>query len=145
MELKSGQLAHPGWTRTGWAWLTVSVLLVSFAQLALKYAMQQLPPDSGFSVYMELLRPANIVSVDLPVVLGIIAYLLSVICWLGTLARLPLSMAYPVLAISYLFVYGGAIVLPWFEEVVSATRLTGIVLVIAGVWLVSLPGPGEKG
>ena len=126
-------------SRGGWRWLTISVLLVSFAQLALKYAMQHLPAGQGLEVYLAMLRPGYFVSVDLPVALGLMAYIASVLCWIGTLSRLPLSMAYPALALSYLFVYFGAVFLPMFAEQVDPVRLLGIALVIFGVWLVSRP------
>lgn len=135
MELTS----HP-YSRSGWRWLAISVALVTVAQLALKYAMQQLPTGHGFEVFVVMLRPANIVGVDLLIISGIGCYVLSVLCWIGTLSRLPLSMAYPALALSYLTVYAGAILLPWFHETADMTRMLGILLVIFGVWLVSLPG-----
>ncbi|HKI73314.1 MAG TPA: 4-amino-4-deoxy-L-arabinose-phosphoundecaprenol flippase subunit ArnF [Pseudomonadales bacterium] len=131
MELKS---------KSGWLWLSVSVVLVSAAQLLLKFGIQQLPPDQGLAAYLEIIAPANIVPIALPIVLGLGGYVISVLCWIGTLARLPLSMAYPSLALSYLLVYAGAMVLPAFDEKGSAIRLGGILLVIAGVWLVSLQG-----
>ena len=129
--------------RSGWLWLSISVALVSFAQLMLKYGMQQLPSGRDATVYLAMLQPDNIVSIDLPVITGLASYVVSVICWIGTLSRLPLSMAYPSLALSYLFVYLGAILLPMFDETVDVTRLAGIALVIFGVWLVSLPGSSD--
>lgn len=125
--------------RHGWLWLSISVVLVSFAQLLLKYAMQQLPGGPGAAAYLMVLQRAYWFSVDLPIVLGLGSYVISVLCWIGTLSRLPLSMAYPSLALSYLLVYAGATWLPMFNETGSPTRLFGILAVILGVWLVSLP------
>ena len=123
----------------GWFWLSISVALVSAAQLLLKFGMQQLPPDQGLAAYLDIIRPDHIVPVALPIFLGLVGYVVSVLCWIGTLARLPLSVAYPSLALSYLLVYAGATVLPMFDEKGSVIRLAGILLVIGGVWLVSLP------
>lgn len=127
-------------TRTsGWFWLSVSVLLVSFAQLSLKFAMQQMPGEPGVDMIIAMIQPAHWFDVVLPIVLGMSSYVLSVVCWIGTLSRLPLSMAYPSLALSYLLVFAGAVLLPWFQEDWEVSRLVGIGCVIFGVWLVSLP------
>lgn len=124
----------------GWVWLSISVALVSIAQLVLKYAMQQIPAGGGVAAYFVLLRPDYFVRADLPILIGIASYVASVLCWIGTLSRLPLSMAYPSLALSYLLVYLGAVLLPVFHETGGLVRLAGIAMVIFGVWLVSLPG-----
>ena len=130
MELKSNG---------GWIWLSVSVVLVSVAQLLLKYAMQRVPDGPGIEAYLQIIEPDNIIAVALPIVVGLGCYVLSVLCWIGTLTRLPLSMAYPSLALSYLLVYFGATMLPIFNEQGSAIRVLGIGAVIVGVWMVSLP------
>lgn len=131
--------------RAGWLWLSASVILVSCAQLTLKYAMQQLPGGEGMAPWFAMLRPENFLRIDLPVVIGLACYVISVVCWIGSLSRLPLSMAYPSLALSYLLVYFGAILLPVFNEAIDSTRLFGIGLIIFGVWLVSLPGKVSAG
>ena len=125
--------------------MSVSVVLVSFAQLSLKFAMQNLPVAPDIESYMEIFGPKYLVSVVLPIALGLGSYVVSVLCWIGTLARLPLSMAYPSLALSYLVVYFGATLLPMFDESADTVRLVGIALVIAGVWLVSLPASRAAG
>jgi len=118
----------------------MSVVLVTVAQLCLKFAMQQLPGGPGLESWSRIMDTAYLTDVVVPLVIGLACYGASVFCWLRTLSRLPLSIAYPTLASSYLLVYVCAVALPVFDESLSITRVVGIVLVMAGVYLVSL-GP----
>lgn len=130
-------MTQPTRTRDqGWYWLAASVCLVSFAQLAFKFAMSRLPGEPGIASYLAIFEGAHLVPVLLPLLLGLIAYTASVFCWLLTLARLPLSLAYPSLSLSYLLVYLGATLLPAFDEPTSLARVAGVVLVVIGVILV---------
>jgi len=126
--------------RSGWYWLFGSVVLVAFAQLVFKFAMEHLPGEPGLAGYLRMLAPEYVVPVLVPILFGLVAYTASVFCWLNTLARLPLSLAYPSLALSYLLVILGATLLPMFHEAVTATRLLGVALVMVGVILVGRQG-----
>lgn len=117
---------------SAFAWLSASVLLVSVAQLSLKYAMQLWPLASN----------TELVSFLLPLGAGLSCYALSVGCWLVTLRHLPLNLAYPLLSLSYLLVYVSAVWLPVFNEVFSMRRFAGVVLLIVGIILVIWPSPG---
>jgi len=121
-----------------WHWLSMSIVLVTIAQLCLKFAMQQLPGGPGLESWSRVTDEAYLTDVVVPLVIGLACYGSSVFCWLRTLSGLPLSVAYPSLALSYLLVYVCAVVLPVFDESFNITRLLGIVLVMAGVYLVSL-------
>jgi undecaprenyl phosphate-alpha-L-ara4N flippase subunit ArnF len=61
------------------------------------------------------------------------------ILWIGVLSRLPLSAAYPLLSISYVLVYLVATSFPAWGELASGRRTAGILLIMLGVGLVSLP------
>ncbi|NWC72227.1 4-amino-4-deoxy-L-arabinose-phosphoundecaprenol flippase subunit ArnF, partial [Pseudomonas sp. P7758] len=67
------------------------------------------------------------------VILAIIAYALSMLCWLGALKDLPLGRAYSLLSISYALVYLLAASLPVFNEHFSLSKTAGVALVILGV------------
>ncbi|MEJ2418705.1 MAG: 4-amino-4-deoxy-L-arabinose-phosphoundecaprenol flippase subunit ArnF [Exilibacterium sp.] len=125
--------------RHGWGWALGSVVLVSCAQLSLKYGMQQLPGNPGFSTYTAMFEYRYWAPVIAPIAVGLVCYATSVLCWLSALARLPLSLAYPLLSLSYLLVYLGAILLPGFNETANAMRLTGVVLVCIGAGLIAWP------
>jgi len=121
----------------GFAWVVASLVLVSIAQLSLKYAMEQLPGEPGFSAYVAALSPAYFFPVLLPIMIGMGCYGLSVFCWLGSLMHLPLSVAYPLLSLSYLLVSLAATLV--FHESLDAGGLAGIALLILGSFFVALP------
>lgn len=55
--------------------------------------------------------------------------------WMYILKHYPLSMAYPMISLSYVFGMCGAIV--FFHETVSATRWFGVLLIMAGCCFVA--------
>ncbi len=112
-----------------------SVLLVTIAQLAMKWGMTQLPAFDA-----RWLDIATWTLADRPlflVVLGIVCYLLSMLCWLQALACLPLNKAYPMLSLSYVLVFVASVCLPGFHESYTLTQVLGVLLVSFGVWLIS--------
>ena len=66
---------------------------------------------------------------------GLACYVFSVAIWIAALSRVPVSVAYPMLSIGYVVNCFAAYLL--FGEAITATKLGGIVVIIAGVWLVS--------
>ncbi len=108
-----------------------SVALGSAAQLAMRWSMTRLPLPSE---WLAALANAAVDPVALGVVaLAILAYALSMLCWLGALQYLPLGRAYSLLSISYVLVYLLAASLPGFNEPLSLSRSLGVALVILGV------------
>ncbi|WP_236196302.1 4-amino-4-deoxy-L-arabinose-phosphoundecaprenol flippase subunit ArnF [Pseudomonas glycinae] len=105
-----------------------SVLLVSGAQLSMRWSMTRLPrPDQWLAL-------PSVDSVALVVVLAaIFAYALSMLCWLAALRDLPLGRAYSLLSISYALVYLLAASLPLFNESFSFSKSLGVALVMLGV------------
>ncbi|RIJ09754.1 4-amino-4-deoxy-L-arabinose-phosphoundecaprenol flippase subunit ArnF [Pseudomonas sp. 91RF] len=108
-----------------------SVLLVSGAQLGMRWSMTRLPQPE------QWLSTLSSGSVDLSalavVVTAIFAYALSMLCWLAALRDLPLGRAYSLLSISYALVYLLAASLPLFNESFSFTKSLGVALVMLGV------------
>lgn len=115
--------------RTGIAALACSILASALAQLLLK---------TGVSLSAGALHPGG------PgfwlVVAGLGAYGISLLAWLAVLARVPLSFAYPLLSLSYVLVYIGAVASPQLSEAVTPLRVTGVLLVACGAALVSATG-----
>lgn len=112
-----------------------SVLLVSSAQLGMRWSMTRLPAPSQWLDALPGLDPAALL------VLGcaVLAYALSMLCWLIALNHLPLSRAYSLLSLSYALVYLAAAWLPGLGEPLSLTRTLGVGLVIGGVMLINSP------
>ena len=67
--------------------------------------------------------------------LGFIIYGLSAICWLWVLSRAPLSLAYPILALTFPIVVAFSAF--FFTEVVTPLRWVGVGVIVVGVSLLS--------
>jgi drug/metabolite transporter (DMT)-like permease len=68
---------------------------------------------------------------------GIVTYLLSFVCWLYVLRRLPLSVAYALISIVQVLVPLGAWI--FLGETISVHRWIGIGCVLCGTLLVPHP------
>lgn len=113
--------------RRGLPCALASVLLVSVAQLGMRWSMSRLPsPENWLSASVD---PSAI----FVVLIAIFAYALSMLCWLKALEDLPLGRAYSLLSISYALVYLLAASLPLFNEQFSLSKSLGVALVILGV------------
>jgi multidrug transporter EmrE-like cation transporter len=66
---------------------------------------------------------------------GLACYVISVVVWVIALSRVPVSIAYPMLSIGYVV----NAVAAWYllGEVLTPMRLTGIGIIIVGVFLVA--------
>jgi len=135
--------------KKGYVWAACSIVLVSVAQVLMKSGMADIPIISSLEIepltfLLAYATPLLVVS------LGILGYVLSMVCWFCALRYLPLSRAYPLLSLSYALVYLAAIALPWLNETVSWTKTAGVIAILAGVWLITsgkqdTPHPQEQG
>lgn len=119
----------------GYAWGAASVLLVTLAQLLMKWGMAQIPlmsfADVTLNLFMQYWLPLVVVSG------GIFGYALSMLCWFFALHHLPLNRAYPLLSVSYALVYLAAVILPWFNESATLLKTLGTLFILFGVWLIN--------
>jgi undecaprenyl phosphate-alpha-L-ara4N flippase subunit ArnF len=119
----------------GFALALVSVGLVSAAQLGMRWSMTRLPlPTEWLTAFHSNAIDFAALGV---VSLAILAYALSMLCWLGALKHLPLGRAYSLLSISYALVYLLAASLPVFNEHFSLSKTLGVALVILGVLVIN--------
>ncbi|MEB0045214.1 MULTISPECIES: 4-amino-4-deoxy-L-arabinose-phosphoundecaprenol flippase subunit ArnF [unclassified Pseudomonas] len=117
--------------RRGITFALGSVLLVSSAQLGMRWSMSRLPhPEQWLAALSNGSVDLSAVGV---VMAAIFAYVLSMLCWLLALKDLPLGRAYSLLSISYALVYLLAASLPVFNEHFSLSKSLGVALVILGV------------
>jgi len=120
---------------TGWALL--SVLLVSTAQLLLRYAMTSLPPvDFSWAFVHAVMQSQKALLILLA---GLLGYVASMACWYFALHSLTLSKAYALLSLSYILVWAAAIWLPGWHESFSLRGGLGVLLIMAGVLVIFLP------
>jgi len=103
--------------------------------------MQQLSISPGHAELhvFELLQSMSPGSIVL-LAIGLCCYAGSMIAWVPALSRIDVSVAYPVLALSYVLVYACAIHLPWLHETPSPLKLAGIAIILVGVVLVAASG-----
>ncbi|MBC3301024.1 4-amino-4-deoxy-L-arabinose-phosphoundecaprenol flippase subunit ArnF [Pseudomonas sp. SWRI18] len=119
----------------GFALALGSVGLVSAAQLGMRWSMTRLPlPDAWLSAFNNGGIDLGAIGV---VIVAILAYALSMLCWLGALKHLPLGRAYSLLSVSYALVYLLAASLPVFNEDFSVSKTLGVALVIFGVLVIN--------
>jgi undecaprenyl phosphate-alpha-L-ara4N flippase subunit ArnF len=121
----------------GYIWALMSVLLVSCAQLIMKWAMVTLPPFEHVGQIINAL--IHITPGAQALIIGLFAYVCSMACWFMALRRIPLSRAYPLLSLSYVLVWATAIWLPWLNEAFSLMKLLGVGVIFIGLLLVCLP------
>ena len=125
-------------SRRGIGFALGSVLLVSGAQLGMRWSMSHLPLPTQ---WLAVLESGTVDLLAIGVVLAsILAYALSMLCWLLALRDLPLGRAYSLLSISYALVYLLAASLPLFNEPFSLSRTLGVALVMLGVVIINSRG-----
>ena len=109
------------------------VLLNAVAQLLLKEGMRRI---GYFEFAWANAWPISLQVGANPFVLaGIFSYVLSVVVWLLVLSRVEVSYAYPLLSVGYIVNAIAAYYL--FQEDLSLTRVAGIFVIVAGVYLVT--------
>ncbi|MHB1340725.1 MAG: DMT family transporter [Coriobacteriia bacterium] len=125
-------MSSPGRDTKGLALAASSVTFGAVGQLLMKAGTTGLASEGAFAVLgSALTRPQ--------VLLGLTAYVLSSVMWLVVLSRLDLAAVYPLGSTSYAIV----VVASWaLGEAVGPLRWLGVVLIVAGVVLVS-SGPSS--
>jgi drug/metabolite transporter (DMT)-like permease len=111
-----------------------SVLCGVAGQLTLKMGMTQVGRIGGEMLAQPLAAAMRVLTT--PLVLGGLGlYVLGAVAWLTVLSRVPLSLAYPTLALAYAFTP----LLAWLllGESISGLRWLGVATICFGVVLVS--------
>lgn len=109
------------------------VLLNAGAQLMLKAGTNAI---GAFEFSISNVAPIGWKVATQPFILsGIACYVVSVAVWILALSRVEVSIAYPMLSIGYIVNAVAAWYL--FGEAVTATRLTGIAVIVLGVFIVA--------
>lgn len=115
------------------ALVLTGVLLNAAAQLLLKAGAGRV---GHFEFAWSNAGPVGWQLATEPAILGGLAcYVVSVVVWIMALSRVEVSIAYPMLSIGYVVNAVAAWYL--FGEAVSPLRLTGIGIIIVGVYIVA--------
>ena len=115
------------------ALIVLGVLLNAAAQLLLKAAANRVGPIEIQPQSLAL--AARDLVFSMPLIAGIACYVVSVIVWIVALSRADVSVAYPMLSIGY--VVNALAAWALFGEAVTPMRLTGIGVIVLGVFLVA--------
>jgi len=119
----------------GVAYAMASVALVSAAQLAMRWSMTRLPRIEELPATLGG-SAVSVVAVAV-LLLGIVGYAASLVCWLAALGDLPLNRAYSMLSLSYPLVYLCAAWLPGLDGSLSVGKTCGVILIVLGVVLIN--------
>lgn len=113
--------------------ILLCVMMNSAAQLLLKEGMNRI---GQFSFCTANIFPiACKIALSPFIVLGLFIFVLSTGIWLLVLSRIDASIAYPMTSLGYVFTAVAAYFL--LNEHISVTQITGIVVIIAGVYLIA--------
>lgn len=114
--------------------LLVSIGLGATGQLLFKAAAQTMAPFSELGVLGLLTTMFTS-----PKILGGFAcFFVSAVLWILALRSVPLSLAYPMVALSYVIIFAGSYFL--FGEPVTWRHWAGALLIVAGILLIAGKG-----
>ena len=115
------------------SFLLAGVLLNACGQLLLKAGTNAV---GQFQFQLGNLIPIGMkLGLEPHILGGLACYVVSVVVWIIGLSRVPVSVAYPMLSIGY--VINAFVAWQWFGEALSAQKLSGIGLIVVGVFLVA--------
>jgi len=112
--------------------IMAGVLLNAAGQLLLKAGVTALKTQA-----LDWSKPwltLWLIGLEWHVAMGLVCYVVSVGVWMMALARVPVSVAYPMLSIGYVVNAFAAYYL--FGEALSAQKLIGIGVIVVGVIIV---------
>lgn len=116
------------------ALLLVSILLGAGGQLMFKAAARHLPPYSE----LGLLKLALALLTTPLILAGFACFFISAVLWIVALRSIALSIAYPMVALSYVVIFTGSHLL--FQEPLSWRHWCGAALIVAGIVLITRQG-----
>ncbi len=116
---------------------TIAILLTSIAlgavgQLLFKYASRILPAPSHLGVWRWLIELFTTGSV----LAAFACFAVSAVLWIAALRETPLTVAYPMVALSYIIIFAGSHFL--FSEPITWVKVVGASLIIAGIVIINL-------
>jgi len=113
--------------------IMLGVMLNAAAQLFLKEGMRRIGHFEF--VWANIVPIGFMVAGNLFILSGLVCYVVSVGVWLLVLSRVEVSFAYPLLSVGYIVNAVAGYYL--FQENLSVTRITGIVIICVGVYFVT--------
>jgi multidrug transporter EmrE-like cation transporter len=108
----------------------ICIIMIIAAQALLKYGVNQTPEGIKL-IGREFFTGIRTIVTSWHIMVAIFLYAASAVLWLEVLSHIALSVAYPMVSISY----AGAVVVGrvLFKEPISALHIVGVVLICCGV------------
>ncbi|MES1952275.1 hypothetical protein S4A8_15524 [Salinisphaera sp. S4-8] len=125
------------------SWVSIGLLLLSVSlmaagQLCMRRGMLDFGPIDSPTAFANLVWGGIVAPSSIGFVwLGMSVYSIAILVWLQVLSRMDLSIAFPLMSLSYVLVYLGAALWPALEEAITIGRLAGTALIMCGVALVA--------
>ena len=114
-----------------WVYALASIALSALAQLSMKIGMTRIREAhvTGPELATRIVLSPHVIG-------GLAMYGVGAVLWLAVLSRVPLSMAYPLVSLGFVFVS----VLAWsvLGESLPLLRVAGIACILVGVAMVGL-------
>ncbi len=108
-----------------------AVMLGAVGQIIMKKGMQIYGSVSAGAVWGQLIPILKIPHVSL----GLLCYGLSAVLWIAVVSNVDLSLAYPMVSLAYVIVFLASWL--FLGEQISMVRIAGLVLIAAGVVVIS--------
>ena len=115
-----------------WFQLGLEAAFVTLSQVLLKIGTAETPPENTL---LEWLGISGLASIW--VWAGIVALVLSFLCWVYVLKHLPLSVAFPLTNVVHVTIPVSSWI--FLNEAISRRRWFGIAVVLVGLALVAKP------
>jgi drug/metabolite transporter (DMT)-like permease len=105
------------------------VACISCGQVLFKVAARSASPSGDF------LAATREIALNPFLIGGLVIYLAATALWIWLLRTIPLSVAYPFMALAFLFV--PVLAATFLGEPLSFNSALGAVLIVAGIWLIA--------
>lgn len=108
--------------------LVTSVLCSSIAHVALKVGIDKVgQKGGGWTLWSNVF--------DAWLVFGVLGHIAALFIWAYCLSKVDISFAYPFLSLGYVLI---ALIAHFFlNEIITYTRITGMILIVAGIVFIS--------
>lgn len=113
----------------GHLYVLLTILLTVYGQLVLKWHISQagpLPIALVDKIIFLLQQFGNVWILS-----GLAAAFVAALCWMAAMTRFELSYAYPLMSLSFVLVLGLSVA--FFHEAITASKVIGISLIVAGI------------
>lgn len=108
-------------------YLVLNIVFLVIGQLLFKLGLDKIGGITLSTAWRAALQPY--------ILSGLLLYVIATLLWFIVLSRLPLSTAYPMQSLAYVF----GLLMAWqiFNEPISITKWVGVVVICIGVAIVS--------